>query len=215
MSHDSVGLPGAGPTAALSKTGRPAVGASDVTASETVGTVERSQPPSAGSPTRAYTPGTPARAHGLAPHDVTPTSRNSPSRCTMSGPPESPPQVSVAPPPAQSIVDAPKLDPQALAQAPSPTSGTPASSSVDDRAPLSVTPQPTIVAAAPGLHSARSAALVPIIASGSCGAARARCSSARSERGAPLPSYCGWRTTRSTPLACPPLVRRRLPTRSA
>src|SRR4051794_30235758 len=104
----------------------------------------------------------------------------------MSGPPESPEQLSVLWPPAQTIEVELKCEPQAAAHEPSPTIGTCASRSDADWLPVSVTPQPMTVACVPALQRAASAAPVPARRNGSCGTAAARCRSARSLLGVPL-----------------------------
>ncbi len=102
----------------------------------------------------------------------------------MSGPPESPLHVSLVPSPAQSIVETSNASNAAYAfsQALSELIGTPAWRSCVVADPLSVCPQPMIVATTPGDHSAASLPVTRRIGSkrSVAGVGEARCSRARS-----------------------------------
>ncbi len=89
----------------------------------------------------------------------------------MSGPPESPPQVSENSPPAHTIEAGLKGLPQAWPQAASVIIGTSARMSwSSDWSPVCVTPHPRIVARTPGAQNSVSRGAAGMTARGSCGA---------------------------------------------
>ena len=122
----------------------------------------------------------PCSPHWVAPHDVSPASTRKPPSLTISGPPESPPQVSVVPPPAHTIESAWKFVPQTAAQPMSETIPTLASSSRFDVPPSSVTPQPITVARRPAAHSGVSPSSISRSGSRFAGAVRSSVSTATS-----------------------------------
>ena len=135
-------------------------GAASDTLSRAIGTRARTQALRSGAPRRVYTPGVPGSAQGSAPHEVRPASTGKAPSVTISGPPESPPQVSVLPPPAHTMVKGWNIEPHAWVQPESETIGTVASSRSSESPDSLVgpTPQPMTVAVLPAAHSAVSSA---------------------------------------------------------